>query len=614
MRMPALPRNPVAYRTPVRWLAVALVAGIGAGCTLVGAPSPVTPTPPVTVGPPITEGETTELRDRAAAQSLAEGEARLGAGDAEGARLLAREVISRYPEARGSSAAYWLEARAEEARGEREAADRAAGRFVELVGTGTREGASAQLLRARVRVQEGREGAVEALFAVPESLPAALPEAFQEEALVLARRLASGYDDSTLRVLLEEAPTHPWILPVFLVELGERRVMVGDAAVGRALGERALAMEPGNAERERAERILTGEVIRTGPTGTRVAGILAAVLSETGSPGLQQLSREIRDGIEVALLDDEVRGGVRLEVADDGGQPARSGEALLAALGRSPFGVVGPLTEPGLAEAARNRTGGLPMISPTSRIVPEGLDGVYSIAGADPEALRVLANLVWRDGHRQIAVLHRRGAEDEMEFRWFRDAFEAQGGQILRTWSYAPGTTTFNEPLQAIANLRPRALLVLIPPEDVELVAPQLAFYGVDDIEDLQIYGGAAWSTEGVLAGVPVRHTDGVRTVTAHLGPGYGPAWPRFVAAYETHFQRTLRSPVPGLGWDATRLLLEAAALAGSSPVEVARGLTLLREVQGATGTFSFRNGRISRSYTAVRIENRTLLPLDDLR
>lgn len=254
------------------------------------------------------------------------------------------------------------------------------------------------------------------------------------------------------------------------------------------------------------------------------------------------------------------------------------------------------------------------MISPTSRIVPEGVDGVYTIAGADPEALRVLADMVWRDGHRQIAVFHRRGAEDEMEFRWFRDAFEAQGGQILRTWSYAPGTTTFDEPLQAIANLRPRALLVLIPPEDVELVAPQLAFYGVDDIEDLQIYGGSAWSTEGVLMGVPVRHTDGVRTVTAHLGPGYGPAWPRFVAAYETHFQRTLRSPVPGLGWDAARLLLEAAALAGPSPAEVARGLTLLREVQGATGTFSFRNGRISRSYTAVRIENRTLLPLDDLR
>lgn len=611
MRMPAAPRTLIARRASVRWLTFAFVAGFGAGCTLVGAPSPATPTPAVNVGPSISEGETTELRDRAAAQSLAEGEARLAAGDAEGARLLAREVASRYPEARGSSAAYWLEARAEEARGEPEAADRAAGRFVDLVGTGTREGALAQLLRVRVRVQGGGEGAVEALFAIPERLPESLPDASREEALALARQLASTYDDATLRDLLEEAPTHRWILPVFLVELGERRVLVGDAAVGRSLGERALSMDPGREERERAERILSGDVVRT---GTRVAGVLAAVLAETGSPGLQQLSQEIRDGIEVALLDDEVRGGVRLEVADDGGQPTRSGEALAAAQGRSPFGVVGPLTESGLAEAARRRTGALPMISPTSRVVPPGLEDVYTIAGTDPEALRVLAELVWRDGHRQVVVLHRRSPEEEMELGWFRAAFEERGGQILRTWSYTPGTTTFDEPLQAIANMRPRALLVLVPPEDVELVAPQLAFYGVDDIEDLQLYGGASWSTEGVLAGVPVRHTDGVRTVASHLGPGYGPAWPQFVAAYEAHFQRTLRSPVPGLGWDAARLLLEAVALAGPSPAEVARGLTLLRDVPGATGTFSFRNGRISRSYAAVRIENRILLPLDDLR
>jgi len=607
MRMPAAPKCLTVTRTPLRLLTLALVAGIGAGCTLVGTAPPPPPAPGVAAAPAIAEGESTELRDRAAAQSLAEGEARLAAGDAEGARLLAREVASRYPEARGSSAAYWLEARAEEARGELEAAERAAGRFVDLVGTGTPEGSQAQLLRVRVLARAGGEGAVEALFRLPETVPTAS----REEALGLARQLASGFDDASLRDLLQEAPTHGWILPVFLVELGERRVLVGDVAVGRTLGERALSMNPGSAERERAERILSGEIIRT---GTRVAGVLVAVLSETGSPGLQQLSREIRHGIEVALLDDDVRGGVRLEVADDGGQPARSGEALRTAQGRSPFGVVGPLTEPGLAEAARNRTDGLPMVSPTSRIVPEGLQGVYTIAGADPEALRVLADLVWRDGNRQVAVFHRRSPEEELELRWFREAFEERGGQVLRTWSYAPGTTTFNEPLQAIARLRPRALLILVPPEDVELVAPQLAFYGVDDVEDLQLYGGAAWTAEGVLSSVPVRHTDGVRTVTSHLGPGYGPAWPRFVAAYEAHFQRTLRSPVPGLGWDAARLLLAAAEQGGPSPAGVARGLTLLRDVPGATGTFSFRNGRISRSFTPVEIQNRTLVPLDDLR
>jgi ABC-type branched-subunit amino acid transport system substrate-binding protein len=586
---------------------LALVGSMGAGCTLVGTTPAPPPVPAAAPGPPIADGASDAARDRAVAELLADGESRLAQGDASGALSLAREVSSRFPEARGSSSAFWLEARAEAALDAWSAAESAAARYIALVGPEAFDAPAAQVLRARVRFRGEMEGPVEALFAVPEPSP----ESVRQEARELGREIAGSFDDRTLRDLLDEAPAHSWLLPVFLVELGERRLIVGDVTGGTALARRALDMEPGAAERERAEGIISGEVAGT---GTRVAGVLSALLSETGSPGMEQISRLIRDGIEVALLDEDYRGGVRLAVSDDGGSPSRSGEALRAAEGSVPLGIVGPLSEAGLAEAARVRGSRVPLISPTSRLIPEGVEGVYSIAAVDPEAFRVLADMIWNDGNRQVVVFHSRQQEEEAELRWFREAFESRGGQVLRTFSYSPGATTFEEPLRAIASMRPRALLILVPPEDLELVAPQLDFYGVTEGSDLRIYGNAAWTLEGVLQGLPTRHTDGVRTVSSHVGDGFGPEWRRFVNAYESHFQRTLRNPAPGLGWDAARILLHAASIAGNRPEDVARGITQIRDFPGATGTFSYRNGWLSRSYTPVRIENRALLPLDEDR
>jgi ABC-type branched-subunit amino acid transport system substrate-binding protein len=587
------------------WVAVLFL--LVGGCTLVGeTPAPAPGAAPVVLeGPALEPGASDPARDRAAAELLAEGEARLAAGDLAGARALAREVETRYPAARGSSGALWLLARTELAAEAWEAAEGAAARYVEVAGVESATGGEAQVLLARARFRSGRDGAIEALF----RLPGRATDPARTEGAALARSLAADLDDPSLRALMDEAPRHPFLLPVFQVELAERRFLVGDAAGARGHAEAALLLEPVAEDRERARQVLAGEVTRPETPEGRVAGVLGAVLALEGSPGLQQLSREIRDGIEVALLDERFRGGVQLRVAEDGGSPSRSGAALQGLSDANPLAVIGPLVDPAVAEAARARGRTLPMVSPTARSLPGGLEDVYALAGADPEASRVLAELAWNEGMRELVVFHRSAPEEESEFRWFREAFEARGGRILRSWSYGPGSTAFPDQLQAIARLQPRGLVLFVPPEDAELVGPQIAFYGVDDIEDIRIYAGSGWSTQGVLQGVPVRHTDGVRTVAPHLGEGYGPAWSTFVAAYETHFQRTLRSPVPGLGWDAARLVLEAAALGGGTPEGVARGLREIRSLEGATGTFSWRDGRIGRAYTPVVIRNRTLVP-----
>ncbi len=606
-RPEALAAGPWRLSPAALLVAVAIVAP---GCTLVGAGPAAPPAPAVIDGPAIAAGASSAERDRAAADLMNEGEARLARGDAAGARTLAREVVTRYPEARGASRALWIEARAERGLGDWEAAENAAGRFIDLAGMNTAEGAAAQLLRSEARFRGGRTGAVEALF----QLPAPTRDPVRSDATRLAREVAGAMDDPSLRDLMEEAPRHPWLLPVFQVELAERRALVGDTEGARRLAEGALLLEPVAGDRERASRILAGEVARPEGAGARVSGVLGVILADEGSPGMRQLSQQVRDGVEVALLDERFRGGVQLRAAEDGGSSARSAAAIGAVEEGAAFAVLGPLSDPGVVEAARARRRGVPIVSPTARALPAGLEGVYSIAGADPRASQALADQAWRDGMRQVVIFHRNDREEIAEYEWFRQAFEARGGQVMRSWSYNPGATTFQEQLQAIARLQPRGLVVFLPPEDVELVAPQLAFYGVDDVEGLHIYGGTAWTTQGVLQGVPVRHTDGVRSVASHVGSGFGPEWDRFVTAYEAHFQRTLRNPVPGLGWDAARIVLEAALIGGSTPEGVARGLREIRDLPGATGTFSWIDGRLSRTYYPVRIENRALVPLSEER
>ena len=584
--------------------ATILILVLGTGCTVVGTAPPAPPAP-VAVDAPALEGE---VRDAAAegevARLLAEGAQRLAEGDPGTARARAMEVESRFPTVRGSSRALLLRGRAGLAMGDHSEAVESAERYLGVVGPADPEAPRAQLLVAEARLEGGLGGGVEALF----QLPVEAPSSVRDDALVRARRLASELEDPPLRDLVAEAPAHPWLLPVFQVELGARRTMVGDTQVGRELAERALVLEPATPERERARSVIDGDLT---PTGA-VTGSLGVLLSPSGPPTLQQLSQQLQEGVEVALLAADVRGGIRLLNEDDGGSAGQAANAYSRLEGGSPLGIVGPLTEPAMEEALRRRTRDLPMISPTAPLMGSEFRGAYSLAGPDPEAPRALARIALAQGIRDVVIFHPREQAEEREAAWFREVFEGGGGRVSRTLTYLPGTTSFDEPMREVVRVRPRGLVLFLPPDDVELVAPQIAYYGVDDLEDLTILGGASFSSEGVLGAVPTRHTDGLLTVAPHVGAGYGPLWVDFVEDYEEHFRRTLRSPVPGLGYDAARLLLEGARLGGgSAPEEVLLGLSRIQDFAGATGTFSVREGRIVRRYFPVRIENRMRIPLD---
>ncbi|MEX0843080.1 MAG: ABC transporter substrate-binding protein [Gemmatimonadota bacterium] len=576
------------------------------GCS-VYAPSPSPePAPEAMEGPALSEGptDTSAEREREAARLLEEAERALREGRFETVLARTVEIEDGFSDVRGTLRALQLRADAQVGLGEYDDAEESARRLGSRAEPGEPLFDVAALLMAKARVAGSLPGAAEALFDISETAT--------DDVLAPADSLARGLADQmamdALREVVDRAPEHPRILPVFLTELAVRRVLVGETSEGHELARRALVLQPGPETRERATLLLEGRVAELGSEPV----LLGALLSHAGPPSLRQLSESIREGIELALLEAEESGALAtVEVLDDQGSGPRAAELVTRLQENGVVGLIGPLSDQGVAAAATARRGTLPLLSPTARSVPPGSGGVFTLTGTDPAAARTLARLVVQQGVRNVVVFHHASPSFAEEAEIFRAALTNAGGSVIRTLSYNPETTSFAEPLGQVVSLRPQGFVLLLPAEDVELIAPQIAYFGVDDL-DIRIFGNEVWSSDGVLESVPARHTEGVYTVSSRGPDGsLGPRWHSFVERYESHFQQTLRSPVAALGYDAARLLIYAAAQSDGSPEGTFQALASVRDFPGATGTLSVVDGRVQRAYLPVRIEARQPVPVN---
>ncbi|MCG6990181.1 MAG: ABC transporter substrate-binding protein [Gemmatimonadetes bacterium] len=371
--------------------------------------------------------------------------------------------------------------------------------------------------------------------------------------------------------------------------------------------------------------------------GTPTAALdvrLGSVLPLSGSPAFRDYAKLIAEGVEVAAasyLGPSAQ--VTVVSRDDAGDPTVAASQVQELEADGALGAVGFLEQGDLAAAAAGRMGELALISPTARVASG--TGVFSLSGADPRAAASMADYAAQQGFKRVAVVNSRSAESSQEADAFEAALQTDGVPLAGRFEYDPGETSFGGPLKAaqqalrgaeIDSLRaklppddtlhvnpdsldPVALFLPLSPGDVELVAPQVTFFGLDTL-GIQVLGTSGWTDPDVLSSIPFRHTDGViATMPVSAGPG-SPGYERFKKAYEEHFQRSLVSPVPALGYDAAILLLEAAKDGARTPAEVAAALEHVHDVQGATGILSVEDGRVVRRTEVVRIEHGAFIPV----
>ncbi|MDH3271500.1 MAG: ABC transporter substrate-binding protein [Gemmatimonadota bacterium] len=565
-------------------------------------------------------GSTTAADEAAAARLLESAEGSFEARRFFEVLRTTEELLERFPSTESSGEALRLSAIAHLEVNQREEAEAAAARYRALLSPGDPRAGDMLLIEARA-VEVRDPARMQRLLEIEAgSEPAGL-----EEAAALLRASADSLSIDELERVVTEAPAASSLRPIAEARLAVSLLERGREEDARLFARRSLDEGVGGTERSWVEGVLRGEL----PPGRgRVTTFdIGVVLPLTGPPAMAQYAESIREGIEVAVatvLDDDFT--ITVVAIDDEGDPEVGAATVSQMAEEGVVGVVGLLLDDVLRVAGQGRPVPIPLISPTGRSVDEAGPGVYSLEGADVGAARSIAEYGAGRAFQRIAMLYPAG---NPAARLEADAFEARAAElgmpVVGRFEYEPGAVFFESEIlgardalrrEEIASLglteddtlhvellEPVALFMPLPPEDVEFVAPQVIHFGLDTLA-IEILGTSGWTDPQALDAVDARLTTGViATRAAGADPG-APGPTRFKEAYEEHFQRSLVSQAPAVGYDAALILLEALRQGRIDPEQLRAEVERLEAIEGATGIFSVRDGRIVRATEVVRIQD----------
>jgi ABC-type branched-subunit amino acid transport system substrate-binding protein len=559
------------------------------GCGTVG--TPVGRTVPDASDPALESGSSTPEQQDALERVLAQAELALDAGDFEAARELMVGVETSFATVPGSSQVFWLRAQAARGLGDLEGAIDAAGRFRLLLPEDDSRLREVALLEGDALASAGRSAEAIRVWLL------ASTATVDDEILARISEYARHLSEEDLARQLETAPG--WLSGPLSAEVALQRYFAGDQRLAREQARTALQSGVTGRARRIAEGILTADM-----SEFLIVPRIGAVLPTSGSPRLRRIAEEIQDGIRIALerfgQAEANRTDTELVVLDNDGDAQGVREALAALDAAGVLGIIGPLQDLTVEEAARFGSDSLTVISPTSPLAPTG---VYSLAGEDPSASRALALYALASELHSAVVVYPETRAGIYETRAFSEAFQSGGGLILAEIGYSTGATFFEQQLRQVESLMPHVLVLPLPARDIELMAPQVTFFGIDSL-DIRILGTAGWSDEAMLTRTDSRHTNGVVATSPRPPEGESEGYRAFVAAYEALHRRTLPSSVPELGYDAAALLLEGIRMGARTPGELSERLGQISNFPGATGSLSVEDGRILREHFLVCLQD----------
>ncbi len=583
-----------------------LLVLVSLACTPTGgpeaAPTPVVPSAPAE--PALTDGQLTAADEIAGRGFLQAATSAAAAGDWPEAARTAGQVVEQYPSLPGSFRALRILARASYETGDFATARGAAARVLDFPGETGEWVDESRLILGSSALAEG-----DTLAAMTElmRISAGASEEVVGQALDQVRPVAANLGAEDLSGLLSGAGSAGPVSPPVQVEYGVALYFQGASDAAADLGRAALAAGAVGREEELALALVSGRV-EEALGGERTIG---ALLPSSGPPTLTRFGALLEEGVRIALEEQRTldRRPVQVLIEDDGGSVSNLERLVPDLEAQGVTAIIGPLLDDAVAAAGTLRQRDFPIVSPTARDIPTGMRGVYSLMGPDPSGPRALADWAARNGLGRVVIMHPTEPASSYEAQVFRDQFTQAGGQVLDELLFPVGATFFEELLRQVEELAPDALVLPLQAPAIELVAPQVTFYGLDTL-GIQVLGTDAWTSDAVLQTIDPRHTNGVIASTTLPGGLPSPAAQRFRERYEEIHRQTLRSEVPALGYDAAGIILEGLRAGASSGEDLLAFLETLDGFEGATGRLSVQDGRLVRSHYLVRLENRSMLPV----
>lgn len=280
----------------------------------------------------------------------------------------------------------------------------------------------------------------------------------------------------------------------------------------------------------------------------------------------------IRQGMEFALEQhNQSRPGARLVVRDSGSTPEESSRAVSdLAADPSILAIAGPITGGAAAVAARQAQQlRIPLFALTPKEgIPEIGDFVFRHSLTPPAQIEALLSLAMeRRGLTSFAVLYPESSQGKELAGIFVNAVLRRGGRIVATEGYGESLTDFRIPLRLLKgedpnknpvdetteNAAPPFQALFIPdyPERISLIAPQLGYYGLQDVQLLGIQG---WNSPELLRAAG-KYLQGAIFADGFYADSSAANVRRFVEAYSARYG-ALPSILEAQGYDVASLLL----------------------------------------------------------
>ena len=325
------------------------------GCTVAGGSSdePTGP-PPVRLA----EGELSGREEADAARLYLEARDHLDMGDWEAAGETAGAVVDRFPASRVSGEALWVVVQAfgrVEAGGRQLEALNGIGLLLPLLPADDRRQSDARLIRARLLAEAGRRDEALAAVLVPE-----VDRAVSDADLEWFRGVLDGLSAERLAELTASTPPGNTLSATLWIQTARAMRLEGNAAAATVLAERAIQAGVRGDDLEMARQLVQGEPLQE-ELERRV--IIAAILPQSGSPSMRRLATEVEEGIRAAIEAAGLGDLVELTILDDGGDAGTAASLVQAAERQGAVGVVGPLSEAALTQAASARSTSMVLVS-----------------------------------------------------------------------------------------------------------------------------------------------------------------------------------------------------------------------------------------------------------
>jgi branched-chain amino acid transport system substrate-binding protein len=324
---------------------------------------------------------------------------------------------------------------------------------------------------------------------------------------------------------------------------------------------------------------------------------VGVVVSSTGSPVLQQYGEMVLEGARLAAERQSTpRRAVELVIRDDGGTAGGAAAAVRELEQAGVAAIVGPLVDEAVTAAARGRSSERTLIiSPTAVGAMAPARNVIALNVVDTRGAAALGEYARR--YARVGVLYGRSPDMSAQARAFMDAYSRGGHGSVREEGYDPGATTVATQLRRLRDAQVEAIFLPASERQLQLVLTQVEYAGLGSA---QLLGNEAWLSDAAR-GAPQRVLEGAIIATSLWRESPDVAWREFVDLYEARHRRTLDTPIPALGYDATTLAVRAVTGGGAA----------VQDFRGATGVLWLQNDAVTRRPFLVRLQGGRLIPVN---